>query len=103
MDPKISWAIRNIHLFPIEVNTADYELLLRIPGIGLTYAQKIIRARRYGTVTHQSLRKIGIALKKSSYFLTCNGKYEGGNLISQPDLLRQMFSEKTDDNHKNCF
>lgn len=93
MDPKISWAIRNIHLFPIEVNTADYEQLLRIPGIGLTYAQKIIRARRYGTVTHQTLRKIGVALKKSSYFLTCNGKYEGGALIDHPELLKQMFIE----------
>ncbi len=93
MDPKISWALRNIHLFPVEVNTADYEQLLRIPGIGLTYAQKIIRARRYGTVTHQTLRKIGVVLKKSSYFITCNGKYEGGNLITQPELLRQMFKE----------
>lgn len=95
MDPKISWAIRNIHLFPIEVNTADYEQLLRIPGIGLTYAQKIIRARRYGRVTHQTLRKIGVALKKSSYFLTCNGKYEGGNCISNTELLRQIFTEDT--------
>ncbi len=94
MDPKISWAIRNIHLFPIEVNTADYEQLLRIPGIGLTYAQKIIRARRYGTVTHQTLRRIGVALKKSSYFLQCNGKYEGGNIIEHPELLNQMFNEK---------
>jgi predicted DNA-binding helix-hairpin-helix protein len=93
MDPKMSWAIRNIHLFPIEVNTADYEQLLRIPGIGLTYAQKIIRARRYGTVTHQTLRRIGVALKKSSCFITCNGKYEGGNVLSNPALLTQMFTE----------
>jgi putative DNA modification/repair radical SAM protein len=93
LDPKINWALRNIHLFPIEVNTADYEQLLRIPGIGLTYAQKIIRARRYGTVTHQTLRRIGVVLKKSSYFLTCNGKYEGSNLIEHPDLLKQIFTE----------
>lgn len=94
MDPKISWAIRNINLFPIEVNTADYEQLLRIPGIGLIYAQKIIKARRYGTVTHQTLRKIGVALKKSSYFLTCNGKYEGGNAILNPELLKVLFKEE---------
>lgn len=94
LDPKMSWALRNIHLFPIEVNTADYEQLLRIPGIGLTYAQKIIRARRYGAVTHQTLRRIGVSLKKSSYFLTCNGRYEGGNLMEQPDLLKQMFREE---------
>jgi putative DNA modification/repair radical SAM protein len=93
MDPKMAWALRNIHLFPIEVNHADYEQLLRIPGIGITYAQKIIRARRYGTVTHQTLRKIGVALKRSTYFITCNGKHEGGNLLSNPELLTQLFSE----------
>ncbi len=93
MDPKMNWAIRNIHLFPIEVNTADYEQLLRIPGIGLTFAQKIIRARRYGSITHQSLKKIGVSLKKSTYFLTCNGKYEGGDMISNPELLRLSFQE----------
>jgi predicted DNA-binding helix-hairpin-helix protein len=93
MDPKIAWALRNIHLFPIEVNHADYEQLLRIPGIGITYAQKIIRARRYGTVTHQTLRKIGVALKRSTYFITCNGKQEGGNLLANPELLTQLFSE----------
>lgn len=95
LDPKMSWAIRNIHLFPIEVNTAEYEELLRIPGIGLTYAQKIIRARRYGTVTHQTLRGIGVSLKKSTYFITCNGKYEGGNVIANPALLKQLFKEDT--------
>ena len=93
MDPKMSWALRNLHLFPMEVNTADYEQLLRIPGIGLTYAKKIIRARRYGTVSHQTLRKIGVSLKKSTYFITCNGKYEGGKVLGQPELLSMMFSE----------
>jgi putative DNA modification/repair radical SAM protein len=93
LDPKMSWALRNIHQFPVEINNADYEQLLRIPGIGITYAQKIIRARRYGLVTHQTLRKIGISLKKSTYFLTCNGKYEGGNLLSNPEILSQLFSE----------
>ncbi len=96
LDPKMSWALRNLHLFPIEVNTADYEQLLRIPGIGLTYAQKIIRARRYGKVTHQTLRKIGVSLKKSNYFITCGGKYEGGGLLSHPELLTQLFSEAPD-------
>jgi predicted DNA-binding helix-hairpin-helix protein len=93
MDPKLAWALRNIHLFPIEVNKADYEQLLQIPGIGLTYAQKILRARMYGTVTHQTLRKIGVSLSKSAYFLTCNGKFEGGDLIDQPELLYQRFRE----------
>lgn len=93
LDPKISWAIRNIHLFPIEVNNADYDQLLRIPGIGLTYAKKILAARKYGTITHQTLRRIGVSLKKSTYFLTCGGKYKGGYFIDHPELLSQMFTE----------
>lgn len=97
MDPKLAWAIRNLHLFPVEVNKADYEQLLKIPGIGLTYAQKILRARMYGTVTHQTLRKIGISMKKSTFFLTCNGRYEGGSLIDQPELLYQLFREVPQD------
>ena len=94
MDPKIAWAIRNIHLFPIEVNTADYEMLLRIPGIGIVYAKKIIEARRYGKITHQGLKKMGVSLKKSNYFITCNGLYEGGFFIDYPELLYKMFSEQ---------
>jgi putative DNA modification/repair radical SAM protein len=100
MDPKMGWALRNIHLFPVEVNTADYEQLLRIPGIGLTFAQKIIRARRYGKVTHQTLRRIGVVLKKSTYFITCNGKYEGGDILSHPELLHQMFTEDSSSKEK---
>ncbi len=95
MDPKLAWALRNIHLFPIEVNRADYEQLLQIPGIGLTFAQKILRARAHGTVTHQTLRKMGVFMKKSSFFLTCNGKYEGEYMLDQPELLSRILSEKT--------
>lgn len=94
MDPKISWAIRNIHLFPIEVNKAEYEQLLRIPGIGLTFAKKILEARKYGSITHQTLRRIGVSLKKTTYFITCNGKYEGGYFIDHPELLSQLFTEQ---------
>lgn len=96
LDPKLSWAIRNIHLFPIDVNKADYEQLLRIPGIGLTYAQRIIKARRYGAITHQTLRKMGVSLKKSTFFLTCNGKYEGGGVINQPELLCEILKERNE-------
>ena len=96
IDPKLSWALRNIHLFPIEVNRADYEELLRIPGIGLTYAQKILRARLHGIVTHQTLRNMGISMKKSSYFLSCNGKYEGGKLLDNPELLYQLLRSQPD-------
>ena len=77
IDPKAAWAIRNIHLYPIEVNTADYEMLLRIPGIGVTYASRIIKARKYCKISHEVLRALGVSLKRSRHFLTCEGKYQG--------------------------
>ena len=84
--------MRNIHLFPVEVNSADYDTLLRIPGIGIVYAKKILRARRYCTITHDVLRKIGVSLKRSVYFITCNGKYEGGAATDRPDSLRRLLA-----------
>ena len=77
LDPKAAWALRNLHLFPIEVNTADYEMLLRIPGIGTTYAARIIKARQYCKITHDTLQALGVSLKRSIHFITCNGKFKG--------------------------
>jgi len=77
LDPKAAWALRHMHLYPIEVNTADYEMLLRIPGIGTTYAARIIKARQYCKITHEVLRALGVSLKRSVHFLTCNGKFTG--------------------------
>jgi len=77
LDPKAAWALRHLHLYPIETNTAAYELLLRIPGIGTTYAQRIIKARKYCKITHDVLRALGVCLKRSRHFLTCDGKFEG--------------------------
>ena len=75
LDPKCDWAIRNIDLFPLEVNTAPYEMLLRVPGLGVVGAQKIARARRQGKVTFDDFPKMGLSLKKARYFITCNGKF----------------------------
>ena len=77
LDPKAAWALRHMHLYPIEVNTADYEMLLRIPGIGTTYAARIIKARKYCKITHDVLRALGVSLKRSIHFMTCNGKFLG--------------------------
>jgi len=63
--------------FPIEVNTADYEMLLRIPGMGVTYAQRILVARRQCRVTHDVLKKLGVSMRRSKYFLTADGKFAG--------------------------
>ena len=75
LDPKCDWAIRNLDKFPIEINTADYFTLLRIPGIGVISAKKIIRARRSFLLDFESLKKLGVTLKRAKYFITCKGKY----------------------------
>lgn len=75
LDPKCDWALRNIDKFPIEINTADYFTLLRIPGIGVVSAKKIIRARREFLLDFASLKKLGVVLKRAKYFITCKGKY----------------------------
>lgn len=92
LDPKAVWAMRHLDQFPVEVNTADYEMLLRVPGIGVTYAKRILQARRLHVLTHDLLRKIGVSLKRCRYFITCNGKYTGGRLLDSP-ALRPMISD----------
>lgn len=73
-------------VFPVEVNRADFDTLIRVPGIGLTYARRIIEARRHCTVTHDVMRKLKIPLKRCVYFITCNGRYEGGAALDSPGL-----------------
>jgi len=92
LDPKVGWALRNLHLFPVEVNTADYEMLLRIPGIGITYAKRILEARRMGTLTHDALKKLGISLGRSRHFITCNGRYTGA-VADDPLALYNLLAE----------
>jgi len=77
LDPKAAWALRNIEIYPIEVNKADYEKLLRVPGIGTIYAARIIKARKYCKITYDVLKALGVALKRSKHFITCNGKFHG--------------------------
>ena len=72
VDPKLGFALRNMHLFPVDVNKADYEMILRIPGVGVQSAQKIILARRHRRLNSMHLKKLGIVMKRAKYFLTCN-------------------------------
>ncbi len=74
LDPKADWALRNLALFPVEVNRAPYETLLRVPGIGVKSAQRIVRARRSGTLSFAHLKKMGVVLKRAHFFITCSGK-----------------------------
>lgn len=76
-DPKTNWALSNIHLFPIEVNKASKEMLLRVPGIGARSVQRILAIRRVTPLSFEDLKKIGVVLKRAQYFITCKGKYFG--------------------------
>ena len=73
IDPKLAWALRNRQVFPVDVNTADYELILRVPGIGSRSAKRIVAARRFTTLTLDNLHKFGVVLKRARYFITCRG------------------------------
>ncbi len=76
-DPKCAWALKNMQLFPVEINRAPLELLLRVPGIGTRNAHKILEARRFTTLTYEDLLKMKVALKRAKHFITCNGKFYG--------------------------
>lgn len=71
IDPKLSWALRNPHLFPVDINTADYKVIIRVPGIGIRSAQKIIAARKFGRLHIYQLRKMGISYNRAQYFIRC--------------------------------
>lgn len=77
LDPKCAWALRNMQLFPVEVNRAPLEALLRVPGIGGRSAQKIIEARRYTLLTFEHLKRMRVVLKRARHFITCGGKFFG--------------------------
>ena len=88
VDPKSDWAVRNYDLFPVEINTADYETLLRIPGIGVKSAGRIVNARRVGALDGADLKKIGVVWKRARHFVTCQGRYYGSS-FRQMDQLKQ--------------
>lgn len=94
VDPKCNWAINHMEQFPIEVNTAPYEMLLRVPGVGVKSAQKIVRARRTGRLDFDGLKRIGVVLKRAQYFLLCNGKISEGLRVTPDSVLRALISEK---------
>jgi putative DNA modification/repair radical SAM protein len=86
-DPKMMYALRNIDRFPIEINKASYEELLRIPGLGVTSAQRIIRERKDAQISYDSLKKMRTVLKRAKYFITVKGKYYG-NTKFEPDAIK---------------
>ena len=97
LDPKCDWALRNIHLFPIEINKADYHMLLRVPGIGVKSALRIVQARKFSSLNFEDLRKLGIVLKRAQYFITCKGKHYGSKSMNQ-EAIRGRIIDKVDIN-----
>ena len=95
IDPKCNWALNNYHVFPVEINTAPYEILLRIPGVGVKSAEKIIKARRSGRLDFQDLKKMHVVLKRAQYFITCSGKTLAGIKASPESVLWGLLSERS--------
>lgn len=95
VDPKVSWALRHPEFFPIDVNTAPYEAILRIPGVGVLSAKKIITARRYGRLTSYQLQKIGVVMKRAKYFIVCRElPVSTVNEVSPETIRKQLIDEK---------
>lgn len=90
LDPKCNWAINNLDIFPVEVNKAPAEVLLRVPGIGPLGVKKILSARRYGSVNFEILKKMHIALNRAQYFITCNGRMMHNTPIEDGFIRRQL-------------
>jgi len=95
IDPKCNWALNHYDFFPVEINTATYETLLRVPGLGVIGAKKIIRARKAGTLDFHDLKKMGIVLKRAQYFITCRGKSVPGIQNNPESVLRGLLSEQS--------
>ena len=92
IDPKCNWALEHLEFFPIEVNRADYRILLRVPGIGYKSAERIVKARRTAKLDFTDLKKMGVVLKRALYFITCNGKMMYPTKIEQDYILRNLLS-----------
>ncbi len=94
IDPKLAWALRHPEQFPVDINKADYEMILRVPGIGVKSATLIVNSRRFGRVTSFHLKKMGVVMKKAKYFITC------GELLSpsvnelHPENVRRLLVPK---------
>jgi putative DNA modification/repair radical SAM protein len=93
LDPKCSWALRHSELFPAEVNRVSYEMLLRIPGVGVRSAARIMRARRERRLGFDELRRLGVTLKRARYFITCNGRMEAGVLFDPLSIQEHLTAD----------
>ena len=94
LDPKEDWAVRHLECFPVEINRAPYEVLLRVPGIGVKSAQRIMSARRTAKLNFNDLKKIGVVLKRAVYFITCEGRMMYNTKLEEDYIVRNLTTDK---------
>lgn len=94
LDPKCCWALRHLDSFPVEINRADYYTLLRVPGIGYKSAGRIVKARRWGCISFEDLKKMGVVLKRALYFITCSGKMMYPVRMDEDAITRNLLNTK---------
>lgn len=94
VDPKCNWALHHMEFFPVEINRASYQDLLRVPGIGVTSAKRIVSTRRTTTLRFDDLKKLGVVLKRAQYFITCTGKTSISSNVKHSTILHSLLSEK---------
>ncbi|MBS1587566.1 MAG: putative DNA modification/repair radical SAM protein [Bacteroidetes bacterium] len=102
IDPKLAWALRNLHLFPVDINKAELPLIKRVPGIGVSSALKIVSARRFTRLTCEHLKKFGLALNRAKYFITC--KADGfEHKDHEPWRIRQFILAESSSKYRSTF
>ena len=94
IDPKCNWAINHMEYFPVDVNRADRETLLRVPGIGVKSAYRIIKARKLCSLDFDDLKKLGVVMKRASYFITCKGKSLSRGTLDGKAILAGLMSDR---------
>ena len=102
-DPKCAWALKNMQLFPVEINTAPLEMLLRVPGIGAKSAYKITEARRFAKLDFDNLTKMRIVMKRAKHFITCKGKFYGSDSLAQVQTALQIEGAKDESEQLSMF
>lgn len=95
LDPKCDWALRHLDTFPVEINRASYQTLLRVPGIGYKSAQRIVAARRDTALTYDDLKKIGVVLKRALYFITCSGRMMYRTKLDEDYICSHLMADHT--------
>jgi len=93
IDPKLSWALRNLHLFPLDINKADKDMLARVPGLGMKSVYKILHGRKYRKLAWEHLKKMGVALNRAKYFITCDSRYFETKDYTPHQIKQRILSE----------